>query len=157
MHTRSRLLQRWLLVLAVVAGLIGMHHLIAHSPVAPGPSAQSSAGPGPLAGPGLVTVSSPIETHRAPAPAASMTMSGPSDRVHGGVGTAMDPAANAAMDMAMHACLAVLAALIVLGLLAAVAEVLDPGRGVTFGIAARWARPPPRTAVRLAQLCVLRN
>lgn len=151
-------------MLAVVAGLIGMHHLLAPGPVPARPSAQSVTGPGPLVGPGLVTVSLPIETQSDPA--GSMTMSGPSDRVHsdrvhGGVGTAMDPAANAAMDMLMHACLAVLVALIVLGLLAAVAEALDrrrePGRGVTVGTAIRWARPPPRTAVRLAQLCVLRN
>ncbi len=148
-------------MLAVAAGLIGMHQLIAHSPAAAGPSGQSTTGPGQLAGPGLVTVSSAVETNRAPAAATLVTMSGPSDPVHGGVGTAMDPAANAAMDMLMHACVAVLAALIVLGVLAAVAGVLDrrrdPGRGVTVGIAARWARPPPRTAVRLARLCVLRN
>lgn len=61
----------------------------------------------------------------------------------------------------MHLCLAVMAASIVLGLMAAVIMVFFGGTGTpplpVAPVVVRPSRPPVRTAVRLAELCVLRN
>jgi hypothetical protein len=62
----------------------------------------------------------------------------------------------------LHLCLAVLAAAIALGLAAVVVTILTRRDNHTAAPCPREVvpvppRPPPRTAVRLAQLCVLRN
>jgi hypothetical protein len=62
----------------------------------------------------------------------------------------------------LHLCLAVLAAAIALGLTAVAVTILTRRDHYTAAPCPREVvlvppRPPPRTAVRLAQLCVLRN
>jgi ABC-type Fe3+ transport system permease subunit len=60
----------------------------------------------------------------------------------------------------LHLCLAVMAAVLLLGLAFAVAISIrrhDSGGQTPIQVVRTLARPPPRTAVRLAQLCVLRN
>lgn len=130
---------RWLLLLALAAGLIGMHHLEAGSPerhAMSGVAMVSAAGSGH--GSGLAGAVHPG-----------------ADRSHVVVTAA---GSGPAMEMAMHLCLAVLAALL-LGVALLAVAVLDrravapPPRAVVLTA----GRPPPRSAVRLALLCVLRN
>lgn len=140
----------WVLVLAVAAGLIGMHHLMAPGHTADGP-----------AGAGLAPAAVSMTAMTGPEPVSPPTPGMP--RTSDGLGAApvLGSFAGSAMDMLMHPCLAVLAALLVLAPLAAVLLALarrhDPSRAARLGLGVSWARPPPRTAVRLALLCVLRN
>jgi hypothetical protein len=60
-----------------------------------------------------------------------------------------------------HLCVAILGAALLLALAVAVAWLTrrgsDSPRRSDVGTSPEWPRPPPRTAVRLAQLCVMRN
>jgi len=164
-RTRSGLLRRWLLVLVLAAGLIGMHHLIAGHPDAlagatqpVAASAMVAMGPvvasGAAASTGIRPVAGRAATPGQDGPGFAVA---PSARISG-----PGPVMNMpVMDMLMHACLAVLAALSVLALAAAVGLLTlsrpADDRARPRPAVPHWARPPPRTAVRLAQLCVLRN
>ncbi len=117
---------RWVLLLALAAGLVGMHHLeagVQSGHVMPAVATIAAAPPHP-AGP-VVSVDAGMD----------------------------------GMEMAMHLCLAVLAAVGLLGLLLFVVAVLphDPAAPSSRTVVRAVARPPPRSAVRLALLCVLRN
>ena len=59
-----------------------------------------------------------------------------------------------------HLCVAILGAALLLALAVAVHGYptgSDSPRRSDVGTGPEWPRPPPRTAVRLAQLCVMRN
>ena len=146
-HTGGRGIARWLLILSIAAGLIAMHHLGAHTPDMHGPDMSSPA----TATPAQAT-EQPISMDAATSaahPASAMEL----------VAAAPDPGTTA-MSMLMHLCLAVLAALLVLGMLAVAFAVLSRrprAANISRAVVIAWPRAPPRTAVRLAQLCVLRN
>lgn len=151
----------WVLVLAVAAGLIGMHHLMA-----PGPTAHGPAGAGLAPAAVSMTAMTGPEPVSPPTPGMPRTSDGlgaapAGSAVNAVTAPVLGSVAGSAMDMLMHPCLAVLAALLVLAPLAAVLLALarrhDPSRAARLGLGVSWARPPPRTAVRLALLCVLRN
>jgi hypothetical protein len=148
-HTGGRGIARWLLILSIAAGLIAMHHLGAHTPDMHGPDMSSPAMA--TAAPDQAT-EQPISMDaatRAAHPASGMELAA----------AAPDPGTTT-MSMLMHLCLAVLAGLLVLGMLAVAFAILSrPPRAanVSRSVVIAWPRPPPRTAVRLAQLCVLRN
>jgi hypothetical protein len=146
-HTGGRGTARWLLILTVAAGLIGMHHLVAHTPDLHGPGMSSPA---------------TAAADQAIGPPTSMDAATPAVAPASGMETvaAAPEPGTAAMDMLMHLCLAVLAGLLVLGpLLVAFATLFRRFRAanVPRAVVIAWPRAPPRTAVRLAQLCVLRN
>lgn len=123
---------RWERVLLLIAVLLGV--VTMHATVAPGPQDTTT----------------PAMTH----PAMAAVPETP------GVEHPPDP--MPASHELLHLCLAVLAAAIALGL-AAVAVTILTRRD--HHMADPWPRevvlvpprPPPRTAIRLAQLCVLRN
>lgn len=143
----SRDQRRWLLVLALIAGLLSMHALVIaghDGNVGLGATAHDTAAE-PTAGPLMAAQQLPADPlmlgqqaqlgHRTPA--------GPPDTDHG----------------LLHLCLAVLAAIAVL--LLGLAWLTTPEATLSrlrlHGPDAAPARPPPRSAVRLALLCVLRN
>jgi hypothetical protein len=139
---------RWLLVFAVAAGLVGMHHLLAHEADAPtgaGTMAASLAHGMPSRS---AAVTEPTRAHGHPDP-----------DVDGAALLAPSPGPDHAMDMLTHLCLAVLAGLILLALAAAAVLTCSqhPGPTAPCSLVSTRPRSPPRTAVRLAQLCVLRN
>jgi hypothetical protein len=91
---------------------------------------------------------------------------GPADSHAGRTGsraghTGCDYGSMPASHDLLHLCLAVLAVAVVLGLGDAAAALVRRGHrsasGRPAGVVTVQPRPPPRTAVRLAQLCVLRN
>lgn len=143
-------------VLAVILGLLGMHALV----VANGAHSMSTPSQAVLASPDTASpmVGSP-----------TVTIPMPSAVVAGADGVAPadgdDPPApqgdHSAGHQMLHLCLAVLAALIVLltALLPAVLRGLPGSPGGSNAGRTRSAprRRPPPTAVRLAQLCVMRN
>jgi hypothetical protein len=150
-----------LLLLAVVLGVVIMHAPLAGSDV---PAADEPVSVGPMS----TTDQEPpgVVDHAA---AAVMTAgSAFASLVDGDVGGTHDMAAGdhdsmpaGALHDLMHLCLAVLAGLVVLGLAGFLAFLLyEPARSAA---AVRSAPvivppgPPPRMAVRLAHLCVLRN
>lgn len=158
-QTRGRV-ARWMLVLAVAVGLVGMHHLLAHDPDAPagGAALAESMTYGMPSGTAAMTAAmtaagpvAPVSTRTRPhlvSDADRATVMMPS------------PGHDLAMGMLMHLCLAVLGGLIVLGLAAVAVTIrvrqrLGPTR--FCGVVTVRPRSPPRIAVRLAQLCVLRN
>jgi hypothetical protein len=127
--------ERLLLLVAVMLGVLAMHALVA------------DAG-----------------THCADSPTMAQTMAagshaGPaaSHAGHAGCDHGVMPASH---DL-LHLCLVVLAVAVVLGLGNVAAALVRRGNRSASGRPARVVtvqpRPPPRTAVRLAQLCVLRN
>ncbi len=122
---------QWLLIVAVAAGLVGMHHLV-HVPAAH-PIAMVSAAPIGHAG-----------LDRAGSTAAVAL---PADRCDH-------------MDMVGHLCLAVLTAItsLVTALIFAAtrARLLEPGH-VLAAVSARAARAPPIDGARFTRLCVLRS
>jgi hypothetical protein len=136
--------ERMLLLVAVMLGVVAMHALAA------GDCAECGPGPG-----------------MPPVGAAAAGMGGEMDVAgphavpvdHGRPGPMPEPMSH---DV-LHLCLAVLAAAIVLGLTAVAYATRSrrgagPDRRASNEIGTVWPRPPPRrTAVRLAQLCVLRN
>lgn len=152
MHDTGR--WRWervLLVLAALFGVVAMHATVGPAPEPATPTAAAVASVGehlvaPAASSSAVALSSFVD-YAAPAIAASSEMPG------------HDP-----MSMPhalMHLCLAILSAGIVLGLLAVAVAILlgrelAPSR-TPVRLASRPSRPPRRSALRLAQLCVLRN
>ena len=140
--------ERVLLVLAALFGVGAMHSTVGsvHEPAMSQPAAVASVDGQPISMSSAVASLSLVE-HTVPAMAASSDMPG-----HGPM----------SMPHAlMHLCLAFLSAGIVLGLLAVAVAVLL-GHGLTpsptpVPVATRPSRPPRRSALRLAQLCVLRN
>lgn len=133
--------QRILLVLTLVLGVLSMHALVLvdaeHVGAAPDVAATSMV-------------------HGAPAhqaPVADPSMAGGAD--HPGHGPA-----PSMLHHVLHLCLAIMAALLVVGAVALVLwhTVQPDRRAVRIGALVRRApRRPPSTSVRLAQLCVLRN
>lgn len=126
-RVRERPIRRWLLVVAVVAGLIAMHHLVDDGMSQPEASSSSS----------MVMAVSDGAAH------ASST------------GTVARPAMDMAMHMCLAVLGAVVALVALLGMVATIGRRGDPTRrprGFVVG-----APPPRHTSVRLAQLCVLRT
>ena len=131
--------ERLLLLFAAVVGVALMHSLAAPMPVG-----------------GEMATSEPM--------AAQMTADATTDGTiidsHG------DPAGHGHVPTPMshqlgHLCVAILGAALLLALAVAVAWLTrrgsDSPRRSDVGTSPEWPRPPPRTAVRLAQLCVMRN
>lgn len=146
------------MVLALLLGVVAMHAMVA--PMTDDRAASIS--PADHTGPAFVSVAPlPMISQGAMVGGSSAGVARPESATLSSGGPS-DPAAP--MPMAhdiMHLCLAVLAAVVALGVAMIVLIVgarerssAAPRRtrSVTFA-----ARPPPRTAVRLAQLCVLRN
>jgi hypothetical protein len=143
--------ERVLLVLAALFGVVAMHATVGPMPEPAMPTAGAAASVdehlvAPVALSTAVALPSFVE-HAVPAMAASseMPVHGPMSMPHA----------------LMHLCLAILSAAIVLGLLAVAVAILlghqlSPSRTPT-PVATRPSRPPRRSALRLAQLCVLRN
>ncbi len=153
MHlVRRRGLQRVLLVLSLIVGVVAMHSTTAcHDATG---HARNAA------------VHVDDSAHSAPSPAARSAMDGEMPAAGpapaAGVAGEREPAGqHSALHDLLHLCLAVVAALLVLAgtalltLLAgsAARRAGDP-RG---GRPGTGPRAPPPTSVRLAQLCVLRN
>lgn len=146
--------RRMLLVLALIVGVLGMHALVVL------PSAAGHRMPSPVvtapavADNGAVHIATAVHDGTAPAAAAGVQLV--SDHPGPGGGHGSSPSHHV-----LHLCLAILAALVVLGMAAlALWPLQRPDRhevaiGALTGRAPR--RRPPPTSVRLAQLCVLRN
>ncbi len=145
---------RWgrvLLLLAALFGIVAMHSTVGpmHEPAMPASAGVASI---EVQLGARITASSVVHAlwlveHAVPAVAASSDMPG-----HGPM----------SMPHAlMHLCLAILSAGIVLGLLAvALVILLRPELApspAALPVATRPSRPPRRSALRLAELCVLRN
>jgi hypothetical protein len=134
---------QWLLIVAIVAGLIGMHHLVQAPPVHMTSLTMASA-----------THTEHADRDRAglkPVEVRSMSTSV----------AASQPDCCDSMDIAGHCCLAVLTAAIAalaaaLIMAAAQRRPLEPGYRLA-AVSAVAARPPPIGSARLAQLCVLRR
>lgn len=127
---------RWLLVLAVAFGVIGMHHVLLACESDPWQPAAAAAGPA-------------AELHHLEHVAAAPPA------IHG----LLSESAEHCAEMAGHPCLAVLAALIVLlaGLtLALLGAVRPPVGGLASATPDEGARSPPGTSERLSVLCVWR-
>jgi hypothetical protein len=141
---------QWLLVVAIVAGLVGMHHFVAgHTghgmpmAVATGPQATlMGATPAGRSHVGRVGIH-PVEA-RLVSTSAGMS----------------PPDCCGSMDMMGQCCLAVLTAVTVLAaaLMVAVAwrRVGEPGY-LLVALSALGARGPPTGCARFTQLCVLRR
>lgn len=139
--------ERVLLVLATLLGVVAMHATIApmHDQAGPMATVATAAGSGAAA---RDVVGLPlIGGHEGPAATASSSMpgDGPMSMPHS----------------LMHLCLAIMTMGILLGLLIIVLVTLlrhtrSPAPP-TAPVSSRPSRPPARHAVRLAQLCVLRN
>jgi hypothetical protein len=140
--------ERALLVLAALFGVVAMHSTVGaiSESATPMPAAVAPVD-AHLVAPDALSSAVAFVEHAVPAMAASSEMPG-----HGPMSMP---------HTLMHLCLAILAAAIVLGLLAVAVAVLlgqqvSPPRTPT-PVATRPSRPPRRSALRLAQLCVLRN
>lgn len=125
---------RMLLLVAVLFGVVAMHSL-----VVPAASAAGMPGMGEGSAASVMAAEPPVATaQHSPAPA---------------------PDQHAGM---LHMCLAVMAGMLALGVLLVVALLARqligtaPVRAPTRVVAVQ-PRPPPPMAVRLAQLCVMRN
>lgn len=139
--------------MTLVLGVLGMHALvlIGSSPAASGSHA---------AGPALVAAMSGAVAH-VPSHDAAVSVdsiAAPVDHTGQGGGHGSMPSM---LHHALHLCLAILAALLVVGAVALVLwRTLGPDRAeVPIGVLVRRVPRlrPPSTSVRLAQLCVLRN
>jgi hypothetical protein len=151
-----------LLLLTVVLGVVVMH-----SPVA-GPAALPATDPmstGPMSPEPMAAAPMPLD-HRPPgvvltkgtglASVVDAHLFGAQDGSPGG----HDSMPAGALHELMHLCLAVLAGLVVLGLVGLAFLLHRPTRSAAALLPAPVVAPPgppPRTGVRLAQLCVLRN
>lgn len=140
---------RLLLVLAAIFGVVAMHSLVGavHDGSMPAPQTMSVA----------VTPAHADTAIAAPSPDGHAMATTDSSGV-----APMSPTSPMPMPHAvMHLCLAILAAAVLLGLLGLVLALVIPvGRSLLPRArrpGVRPARPPLPTAVRLAQLCVLRN
>ena len=135
----SRGWRQLLVMLALIAGVLGMHALVVDGHDMQNGVAAHHATAEPATGPIAVAQMDAD----ALMPAQSGTPAGPMDVAHG----------------LLHLCLAVLAAiaLLLLGLFSVATPAAVAARLLLRGPAPSPARPPPRSAVRLALLCVLRN
>jgi hypothetical protein len=148
--------QQLLVVLALIAGVLGMHALVVaghdrHIGVGDtGHHVMAEPATGPISTDHIATGHITVEPITAAAQMAADALmpaqaghSRPTDVAHG----------------LLHLCMAVLAAiaLLLLGLFAVATPTAVAGRLLLRGPAPAPARPPPRSAVRLALLCVLRN
>lgn len=151
-----------LLLLAVILGVVIMHAPLA-APEASAGAGLMSVEPMPATNHDL---SAAVEHPAATGPAlvttfASLTNADITVDLHNIAAGSHDSMPMSAVHDLMHLCLAVLAGLAMLALVGFVAFLL--GRPARLAAAVLPApvivppRPPPRTAIRLAQLCVLRN
>lgn len=138
--------ERLLLLFAAVVGVALMHSFVAPMPVG-GETGASE--------PMTTTMTAPMATPMTVDPATG----GPIIHSHGDFGDEHVP-----MPMSHglgHLCVAILGAALLLAMAVAVALQTRRGsdslRRPDVGAGPDWPRPPPRTAVRLAQLCVMRN
>jgi len=139
---------QWLLIVVIVAGLIGMHHLllVCTMPIA----MVTGFGSSPTSVPPMSATPIQYADHDSagmnPVEASSVVMP---------QADCCDP-----MDMGGHFCLAVLTAITTLAgaLIAAVArrQPAEPGH-LLVDVSAVAARAPPVGCARLTQLCVLRR
>ena len=146
-----------LLLLTVVLGVVLMHSPVA-GPAAP--AATDPMSPGPMA-------VAPMPLDQGPPGVVLTTGTGLASVVdahltgtQGGSVGGHDSMPAGALHELMHLCLAVLVVLVVLGLVGLAFLLRRPTRSAAALLPAPVVvppRPPPRTAVRLAQLCVLRN
>ncbi|MGH3777722.1 MAG: DUF6153 family protein [Pseudonocardiaceae bacterium] len=131
---------QWLLIVAIVAGLVGMHHLVHDDAAHPMPMTMASVTP-------------TEHVHPAPAPIRVTPVAVTSTLVPHV--DCCDP-----MNMMGHLCLAVLTAIIALVATMIFAAVrrrpLEPEH-VLAAVSAVAARAPPIGCARLTQLCVLRR
>jgi hypothetical protein len=156
-----------LLLLAVVLGVVVMHSPVA-GPATPAATDPMPAGPMSLE-PMAVTPSAvaPMPLGHGPPGAVLTPGTGLASAVDAHLPSTQDGSAGdhdsmpaGALHELMHLCLAVLAGLVVLGLVVLVFLLRRAARSAAALLPAPVVvppRPPPRTAVRLAQLCVLRN
>jgi hypothetical protein len=131
---------QWLLIVAIVAGLVGMHHLVQAPPVHMTSIAMASA-----------THTEHADRDRAGLKPVEVRSTSTSVM-------ASQPDCCDSMGMAGHCCLAVLTAALAAALIMAAAWLrpLEPGY-LLAAVSAAVARPPPIGCARLAQLCVLRR
>jgi hypothetical protein len=134
------------IVLALLVGVVAMHALVMpmgedHAmPATAAPAAVSARLPavGPAAVAEAMDVHADMPAHSSPV-----------------------PSPERGWQELMHLCLAVLAAAVALGLWAITylirTRTTSSPAALRMQVVTLWPRPPPRTAVRLAQLCVLRN
>jgi hypothetical protein len=157
--------RRVLLLGALILGVLSMHALVLAPPMHSGDARSAAATWVPAvahdhaAGGGLI--GGEVGAQAAP------MISGPATEVatpmhevaHGGAGHG--PGAPSGLHDLMHLCLAVLAGVVLVIaavlLVSVVASTHRDGEPDRPEGTAGLARPPPRTAVRLAQLCVLRT
>lgn len=150
----GRIRYQWLLIVAIAAGLIGMHHLVAgHG----GQEGQSAHTPMTIAaGPGL-SLMSPTPTEHSHA---GLAMNPVLARVAANPVLASHPCCCDPMDLVGHCCLAVLTAMTALAaalvLVTAWRRLWEPGH-LLVGVGAVPARAPPTGSVRFIQLGVLRR
>lgn len=140
--------ERVLLLFAVLFAVVAMHAAVA--PIAP-----VGAMPGMSSGTEL-SVAAPGSHTMAPA-----TMEPVIATDAGQMGAGHMPGPMPMVHQMLHLCLAVLAAVIQLGLALGALLIMARRLRTPSGRSPRAIivapRPPPRSAVRLAQLCVLRN
>lgn len=138
--------QRLLLCLAVLAGLSAMHSVVWTCPDEHPQRAIHAT---------LVDAGSPPDA-RTPEVMTDLVGGLAAMRVN-----PPTPDSGSILSCLLHLCLAVLTALILLGLPTLVGVLMSRrarhGRQVRGDVICVLPRPPPRMAVRLAQLCVLRN
>ena len=146
---------QWLLIVAIAAGLVGMHHLVAENSGHAGHSA-----PTPMtmaAGPGS-SLMSPTPTEHADA--GPLTVNPVVARTALASVLVRHPCCGDVMAMVGYCCLAVLTTISTLtGVLLFVAawrRPWEPGH-LLVGVSAVAARAPPIGSVRFTQLCVLRH
>lgn len=133
---------QWMLIVAISAGLVGMHHLVHAHPAHTIPMATATATHIGYAGSHLGRID-PVET----GVRSTSVVASPSN--------CCDP-----MDMVGHFCLAVLTAVWALGI--ALMFVADSRRPIEPGhllaaLSSVAARGPPIGCARLTELCVLRR
>lgn len=138
--------ERVLLVLATLLGVVAMHATIApmHDQAGPMPGSATFAG-NSVAHDLVALIPVGGSSNAEVTTSSSMPGDGPMSMPH----------------LLMHLCLAIMTMVILLGLLTMVLTTLlrcprSPAR-LAYPASSRPLRPPHRHAVRLAQLCVLRN
>lgn len=135
---------QWLLIIAIAAGLVGMHHLVHADTAAHVDTAHSM--------PTTMASTTPTEhAHPTPIAVTSVAMTSPL----GPHADCCDP-----MTMAEHLCLAVLTALTTLAFVIIFAAVRRRSLELAhllLAVSAVAARAPPISCPRLTQLCVLRR
>jgi|SRR5882757_4590250 len=143
----SARLHQWLVIVALAAGLIGMHHLIA----------------GPTAGPGGAHQHTMSALEAPPHPATPHTQASTGNEASAPTGESVGPAGRCPGmgDMMGHLCLAVLGAADALIPAMTILPVATPSRDPLRRLNRKFnpilARAPPTSAARLAQLGVLRR